>query len=123
MTIFFQGYTELTFYPLRSDIRKIKINSKQSSILNWKHRFCFLFFIPPQNKLLKCFREHNGNSLSVCPAVSLRLCVCVQNTISVKVVPLVTLFKNCLRNFDPSKNMAAVQGGFFHYVDFREILL
>ena len=30
--------------------------------------------------------------------------------------------KNCSRNFDPSKNMAAMGGSFFHCVDFREIL-
>ena len=37
-----------------------------------------------------------------------------------------TLFENCLRNFDPSKNMAAVGGGgggdFLQCLDFREIL-
>ena len=31
-------------------------------------------------------------------------------------VPLVTLFKNCSRKFDPSINMAPVNGGFLHYM-------
>ena len=36
---------------------------------------------------------------------------------------VVTLFKNCSRNFDPSKNMGVMGGGeLFHCVDFREIL-
>ena len=35
-------------------------------------------------------------------------------------VPLVTLFKNCSRNFDPSKNTALVNGGFLHYTDMKK---
>ena len=35
-------------------------------------------------------------------------------------VPLVTLFKNCSRNFDPSINMALVNGGFLHYKDMKK---
>ena len=27
-----------------------------------------------------------------------------------------SLFKNCLRNFDPPKNMAVMNGGFLHYI-------
>ena len=34
----------------------------------------------------------------------------------------VTLFKKCLRNFDPSINMALVNGGFSHYRDMKKIL-
>ena len=30
-------------------------------------------------------------------------------------VPQVTFLKNCLRNFDPSLNMAIVNGCYFHY--------
>ena len=35
---------------------------------------------------------------------------------------LVTLFKNCSRNFDPSINMALVNGGFLHYMDMEKFL-
>ena len=35
---------------------------------------------------------------------------------------LVTLFKNCLRNFDPSINMALVNGGFLHYTYMKKLL-
>ena len=31
-------------------------------------------------------------------------------------------FKNCLRNFYPSKNMALVNGGFLHYMDMKKFL-
>ena len=31
-------------------------------------------------------------------------------------------FKNCLRNFDPSINMALVNGGFSHYRDMKKFL-
>ena len=31
-----------------------------------------------------------------------------------------TLFKKCLRNFDPSINMALVNGGFLHYIDMKK---
>ena len=34
----------------------------------------------------------------------------------------VTLFKNCSRNFDPSINMALVNGGFLHYMDMKKFL-
>ena len=37
-------------------------------------------------------------------------------------VPWMTLFKNCSRNFDPSKNMALVNGVFLHYMGHEEIL-
>ena len=37
-------------------------------------------------------------------------------------VPWVNLFKKCLRNFDPSINMALVNGGFLHYMDMRKFL-
>ena len=32
------------------------------------------------------------------------------------------LFKNCLRNFDLSINMALVNGGFLHYMDMKKFL-
>ena len=32
------------------------------------------------------------------------------------------LFKNCLRNFDPSINMALVNRGFLHYMDMKKFL-
>ena len=32
------------------------------------------------------------------------------------------LFKNCSRNFDPSLNMALVNGGFLHYTDMKRFL-
>ena len=32
----------------------------------------------------------------------------------------VTVFKNCSRNFDPSINMALVNGGFLHYIDMKK---
>ena len=32
------------------------------------------------------------------------------------------LFKYCLRNFDPSINMALVNGGFLHYIDMKKFL-
>ena len=31
-------------------------------------------------------------------------------------------FQNCLRNFDPSLNMALVNGGFLHYTDITKFL-
>ena len=31
-------------------------------------------------------------------------------------------FKNCSRNFDPSMNMALVNGGFLHYRDMKKFL-
>ena len=31
-------------------------------------------------------------------------------------------FKNCLQNFDPSINMALVNGGFLHYTDMKKFL-
>ena len=31
-------------------------------------------------------------------------------------------FKNCWRNFDPSINMALVNGGFLHYMDMKKFL-
>ena len=34
--------------------------------------------------------------------------------------PWVTLFKNCLQNFDLSINMALVNGGFLHYMDMKK---
>ena len=37
-------------------------------------------------------------------------------------VPWVTLFKNCSQNFDPSLNMALVNGGFLHYTDMKKFL-
>ena len=37
-------------------------------------------------------------------------------------VPWVTLFKNCLWNFDPSKNVALVNGGYLHYTEMKEFL-
>ena len=37
-------------------------------------------------------------------------------------VPWVTLFKNCLRNFDRPKNTALVNGGFVHYRDMKKFL-
>ena len=37
-------------------------------------------------------------------------------------VPWVTLFKNCSQNFDPSINMALVNGGFLHYGDMKKFL-
>ena len=37
-------------------------------------------------------------------------------------VPWVTLFKKCLRNFDPSINMGLVNGGFSHYRDMKKFL-
>ena len=37
-------------------------------------------------------------------------------------VPWVTLFRYCLRNFDPSLNMALVNGGFLHYTDMKKFL-
>ena len=33
-----------------------------------------------------------------------------------------TLFKSCSRNFDPSLNMALVNGGFLHYRDMKKFL-
>ena len=39
-----------------------------------------------------------------------------------RIVPWVTLFKNCSRNFDPSKNIALVSGGFLHYMDMKKFL-
>ena len=33
-----------------------------------------------------------------------------------------TLFKNCSRNFDPSLNVAQVNGGFLHYMDMKKKL-
>ena len=33
-----------------------------------------------------------------------------------------TLFKYCSRNFDPSLNMALVNGGFLHYTDMKKFL-
>ena len=33
-----------------------------------------------------------------------------------------TPFKKCLRNFDPSINMAVVNGGFLHYTDMKKFL-
>ena len=35
-------------------------------------------------------------------------------------VPWVTLFKNCLWNFDPSKIVALVNGDFLHYTEMKE---
>ena len=35
-------------------------------------------------------------------------------------VPWVTLFKNCSWNFDPSKNVALVNGGYLHYTEIKE---
>ena len=37
-------------------------------------------------------------------------------------VPWVTLFKNCMQNFDLSINMALVNGGFLHYTDMEKFL-
>ena len=37
-------------------------------------------------------------------------------------VPWVTLFKNFSRNFDPSTNMALVNGGFLHCTDMKKFL-
>ena len=37
-----------------------------------------------------------------------------------RIVPWVTLFKNCLLNSDPSKNMAVVGDAFLHCVDLRK---
>ena len=37
-------------------------------------------------------------------------------------VPLLILFKNCSRIFDPSVNMALVNGGFLHYTDMKKFL-
>ena len=37
-------------------------------------------------------------------------------------VPWVTLFKTCLRNFDPSINKALVNGGYLHYTDMKKFL-
>ena len=37
-------------------------------------------------------------------------------------VPCVTLFKNCLQNFDLSINMALLNGGFLHYTDMKKFL-
>ena len=34
-----------------------------------------------------------------------------KSQVNLKIVPFVTLFKNCLRNCDPSKDMAAVGEG------------
>ena len=39
-----------------------------------------------------------------------------------KIFPCVTLFKNCSRNFDLLKNMAAMGGGFFLLCGLKEIL-
>ena len=36
--------------------------------------------------------------------------------------PWVTLFKNCSQNFDPSTNMALVNGCFLHYMDTKKFL-
>ena len=33
-----------------------------------------------------------------------------------------TVFKNCSQNFDPSINMALVNGGFLHYMDMKKFL-
>ena len=33
-----------------------------------------------------------------------------------------TFFKYCLRNFDPSLNMALVNGGFLNYTDMKQFL-
>ena len=38
-------------------------------------------------------------------------------------VPWVTLFKKCLRNFDPSINMARLNGSFLHYTDMKKFLM
>ena len=35
-------------------------------------------------------------------------------------VPLVTFFKTSSRNFDPSIDMALVNGGFLHYTDMKK---
>ena len=37
-------------------------------------------------------------------------------------LPWVTLFKNCLQNFDLSINMALVNGGFLHYTDMKKFM-
>ena len=37
-------------------------------------------------------------------------------------VPWVTLFKNCSRDFDLSKNMALVNEGFLYYMDIKKFL-
>ena len=37
-------------------------------------------------------------------------------------IPWMTLFKNCLQNFDPSVNMALVNGGYLHYTDLKKFL-
>ena len=37
-------------------------------------------------------------------------------------VPWMTLSKNYLQNFDPSINMALVNGGFLHYTDMKKFL-
>ena len=37
-------------------------------------------------------------------------------------VPWVTLFKNCSQIFDPSINMALVNGGFLHCTDIKKFL-
>ena len=37
-------------------------------------------------------------------------------------VPYVTLFKKCSQNFDPSINMALVNGGFLPYTDMKKFI-
>ena len=37
-------------------------------------------------------------------------------------VPWVTVFKNRSRNFDASRNMAVVNGGYLHYTDMKKFL-
>ena len=51
--------------------------------------------------------------------------VCEKNMAAVgvgRIVPWVALFKNCLRNFDPLKNMAAMGGRLFALYGHEEIL-
>lgn len=46
----FQGYVELVIHPLRQDLKRVKINSKQCRILFFI--VPYRFFIPKQNKLV-----------------------------------------------------------------------
>ena len=39
-----------------------------------------------------------------------------------RIVPLVTFFKSCSQNFDPSINMSLVNEGFLHYTDIKKFL-
>ena len=37
-------------------------------------------------------------------------------------VPWVTFLKECTQNFDPSKDMALMNGGYLYYTDTRKII-